>query len=118
MKPLPATAYIIRDGAKYLCPVCGWPETFRGDHFDDEEGGCIAMGICDCCVYEPGFDDNPLASAAAKATIGESILAFRGAWLAEGAPWRGNGSRRAPPDGWSSERQLARLYELAPFLQS
>jgi hypothetical protein len=117
LKVLPATSFIVSDGAAFLCPVCGWAGTFLGNHFDDEEGGCIATGICDCCQYEPGFDDNPLASSAAKPTIGESIAAYRETWLRNGAPWRGKLIGPDPPAGWSSQAQLDRLFEIAPFLR-
>jgi hypothetical protein len=115
MNILPATAFIIQSADGYLCPVCGWPGYFRGDHFDDEEGGCIATGICPCCLYEPGFDDQPLASKDAKPTIGESITFYRQEWLDAGLPWRG-GDVTTAPDGWSAKKQLSRLFRIAPFL--
>jgi hypothetical protein len=112
---LPATAFIISSPEGYLCPVCGWAGTFRGDHFHDEEGGCIATGICACCSYEPGFDDNPLASQDAEPTIGASIASRRRAWIGQGSPWRGIDATPVP-DNWSSKAQLDRLFRLAPFL--
>lgn len=115
MDVLPATAFLIRGDGGFLCPVCGWAGTFTGDHFDDEEGGRIATGICFCCLFEPGFDDNPLASSDAMPTVGESIAACRTRWLDAGAPWLSHIVPR--PSGWDAERQLQRLFELAPFLR-
>jgi len=112
---LPATAFIIPSEDGFLCPVCGLAGYFRGDHFDDIEGGCIATGICPCCSYEPGFDDNPMASKNAKSTIAESIAFYRRGWIEAGRPWRG-GDQTVAPASWSADEQLARLFRIAPFL--
>jgi hypothetical protein len=112
---LPARAYIIQSNEGFLCPVCGLAGYFKGNHFDDVEGGCIATGICPCCLYEPGFDDQPLASSKAKPTIGESIAFYRHGWLNAGRPWRG-GDQTSAPEDWSAEEQLSQLYRIAPFL--
>ena len=117
MEDVRPTTFIIRADEGFLCPVCGWAGTFKGDHFADDEGGCIATGICACCAYEPGFDDNPLASKNAKPTIRESISAFRQAWIKSGSPWLGR-DRTPLPEGWSATEQLSRLYQLAPFLMT
>src|SRR4051794_40134167 len=114
MTDLRPTGFIVRSGAQYLCPVCGYDGTFRGDHYDDK-GGCAASGICSSCLFEPGFDDNPLASALASRTIATSIKAYRAAWLAEGMPWRGEDTKSKPAN-WDPGAQLARLFQAAPFL--
>lgn len=116
MTELRPTAFIIKSGGSYLCPVCGYDGTFSGDHYDDAEGGCIGSGICSCCFFEPGFDDNPLASAEAEASIEASIASYRASWIAAGLPWRG-GDVKAQPPGWNPQEQLARLFREAPFLK-
>ena len=115
MSDLPPTAFIIKFGESYLCPVCGYDGTFHGNHYDDEEGGCIATGICSCCLFEPGFNDNPAASADARDSVAASISSYRAKWVAAGSPWRG-GDTKSPPLGWDPHDQLARLFQVAPFL--
>lgn len=88
---------------------------FHGNHFGDEEGGVIGTGICPCCFYEPGFDDNPAASAEANDKLLDSILSYRKAWIEQGMPWRGAPKAERPTD-WEPALQLARLYKAAPFL--
>ena len=73
------------------------------------------MGICACCLYEPGYDDCPAASADARETILESILWQREKWVGAGMPWRGNDGVVRPAD-WSAVTQLKHLLMLAPFL--
>jgi hypothetical protein len=98
---------------RFLCPVCGHAGTFDG-HCFDERGGVIGSGICPCCFYEPGFDDDPMASAKAKAMPLESIKHYRAEWIGEGMPWR---SVHAPrPASWNGPRQLADLVRIAPAL--
>ena len=116
MSDFPATAYIIKFGSSYLCPVCGYDGTFQGDHYDDEEGGRIATGICSCCLFEPGFDDNSAATADASDSIAGSISAYRQKWLERDSPWLG-GQTVSPPSGWDAHAQLARLLRIAPFLE-
>ena len=109
-----ASEFLVKGASGYLCPVCGLEGYFRGDHFDDEEGGCIGKGVCPCCFYEPGFDDNPSASSEALATIETSIKSYRQRWIARGKPWMGGDGGPRPFD-WSAEAQLSRLFETAPF---
>jgi hypothetical protein len=99
---------------RFLCPVCGHAGTFDG-HCFDERGGVIGSGICPCCFYEPGFDDDPMASAKAKATPIESIKAYRADWISDEMPWR---SPNVPaPEGWDPLHQLKALLKIAPGLQ-
>jgi hypothetical protein len=113
MDARPSLFIIQNNRGEYLCPICGFAGYFRGNHFADDEGGVIGSGICPCCFYEPGFDDNPLASAEAKDTLLESIQSYRKAWIEQGMPWRGKAGR---PAGWEPASQLARLLKTAPFL--
>ncbi len=108
------TIFNIRSAAgKYLCPVCGFAGQFDGQQFD-HRGGVIGTGICASCFYEPGFDDDPAASASALDTVAGSILAFRDRWIADGMPWRATNLPR--PDVWDAASQLRDLFTLAPFL--
>ena len=116
--------------AQYLCPVCGFAGYFDEQAFD-EGGGSVGNGICPCCFFEPGFDDDPGACAEARPTVRETIVTCRERWVADGMPWR-RGTRQqriaigvydssrcsddAPP-GWSPTQQLARLLRLAPDLR-
>ena len=97
----------------FLCPVCGCSGDFDGAAFD-EAGGVIGCGICRCCLYEPGFDDDPAASAEAKQTVYQSVNAYRDTWRGAGSPWRGMIDRL--PRGWDAERQLAHLFTVASYL--
>jgi hypothetical protein len=85
------------------------------EHCFEERGGVIGSAICPCCLYEPGFDDDPMASAKAKATPIESIRAHRADWIADGKPWR-SGSVTAPQD-WDAPLQLKALLKTAPGLR-
>lgn len=102
----------IRDGyGKLLCPVCGFPEYVVTDAYD--EAGGIPLGICPCCLWEPGFDDNSAASPDAQETILGSIQAYRVAWRAAASAWRGHGGK---PPAWDASAQLAHLLEVAPYV--
>jgi hypothetical protein len=106
---------IIRDSENHvLCPVCGFAGVFGLNSFD-AHGGVIGTGICYCCLYEPGFDDNQQASASAKATFYESIQAYRAAWVEEKMPWRGQAQNLAKD--WNAQLQLAALFKAAPWLK-
>ena len=99
--------------AKYLCPVCGCTESFHGDSFD-ERGGVIGTGICRCCFYEPGFDDDPMAIAQAKSTVIASIDAYYQRWNASGRTWA---STKHPALSQTAiDQQVANLKIIAPHL--
>jgi hypothetical protein len=51
-----------------LCPCCGLIDQFSSPNYD-ARGGLIGSGICAACFWEPGFDDDPMASADAGPTI-------------------------------------------------
>jgi hypothetical protein len=96
-----------------LCPCCGMTDQFSTTIYD-ARGGLIGSGICGACFWEPGFDDDPLASANAAPTIIASLLAYRAKWTAEGYPWRG--AARLRPDGWDAVKSLKFLLGRAPHL--
>jgi hypothetical protein len=102
-------------GHAISAPFCGYDGTFGGDHYR-EEGGCIDTGICSCCLFEPGYDDNPAAAGEARDSIAASIAVCREKWISAGMPWCG-GEVKSPPVGWNPRAQLARLFEAAPFLR-
>src|SRR5688572_10425809 len=107
--------YNVRDNdGRYLCPACGFPGHFQGDSYD-ERGGVIATGICPCCLWEPGFDDDAGASGKTEPTILDTLRRFRGTWDVYGMPW--NGNYRDIPPGWDGTEQLKHLFEVAPHLR-
>ncbi len=98
------------DRVPCLCPSCGLPGYFDATAWNADGRGIIASGICPCCFYEPGFDDDPTASANAMPTVRASILHYRAKWITMGMPWRGNDDYwlTRPPD-WNPVAQLAAL---------
>lgn len=105
-----AFQFNILDDGRLLCPACGFPD-YAGEPAYDERGGLAGTAICPCCMWEPGFDDEASASAGAKASILDTLRAYRSNW--DGEPrWRGRLAER--PSGWDGRRQLARLFEVAP----
>lgn len=101
----------IRNGAgELLCPACGFPN-FATEEAYDERGGLIGITICPCCLWEPGFDDDHLASGAPDETIGDLLRAYRSSW--DQAPkWQGR-KGECPPN-WDGRQQLAELFQVAP----
>lgn len=95
---------------RLLCPACGFPD-YNNEPAYDERGGLAGSGICPCCFWEPGFDDEPAASASAKDTILATLRAYRAQW-GGGPIWRGREAEK--PAGWNGEAQLANLFETAP----
>jgi hypothetical protein len=65
---------------KMMCPCCGMTDQFSTINYDSR-GGIIGSDICGACLWEPGFDDDPMASADAAPTIIESLLVYRAKWL-------------------------------------
>ena len=104
------------ESGQYLCPACGLAGYFEGYSFD-KRGGVIATGICPCCFYEPGFDDDTGASAGAKETVLESILDYRRRWIEAGMPWLGEPERFEPLPAWNPARQLEHLFVVEPALK-
>jgi hypothetical protein len=106
-----ALQFNVRDDAgNLLCPACGFPD-FASEPAYDERGGIIGIAICPCCLWEPGFDDNAHASAAAENSIVGSLRAYRNSWNGEPS-WSGQLTKR--PKGWDAKKQLATLFKLAP----
>lgn len=104
----------ISDGQQgFLCPVCGMAGDFHGDAFD-AHGGVIGSGICCCCLYEPGFDDDQAANADAQHTVFHSVQHYRDIWQATGLLWRGPAV--CQPSDWNAAQQLQRLLTKALYL--
>jgi hypothetical protein len=106
------------DKGRFLCPCCGYSDSFLGASFD-AHGGVIGTGICDCCMFEPGFDDDPAASGKTIRGSGSRYTAaavadYHGQWRSEGMPWRGMPKRQ--PLGWSADFQIDHLRRTAPYL--
>ena len=109
-----ARTFNIRDEVgRYLCPACGFPGYFQGSSYD-ERGGVIASGICPCCHWEPGYDDDPLASGGPP-TILEALRLHRQGWSSLGPAW--SGRPEDVPSGWDGRSQLEHLFEIAPFVR-
>jgi len=105
-----ARQFNILDAGHFLCPACGFPD-YAGEPAYDERGGLAGITICSCCMWEPGFDDDASASAGAKASILDSLRAYRSDWHGE-PRWQGRLAER--PSAWDGRRQLAHLFEVAP----
>ena len=99
---------------RYLCPACGFPGHFEGGSYD-ARGGVIGTGVCPCCLWEPGFDDDAAASGKTEPTILEALRRFRSNWVVRGMPWQG--SYRDVPHGWDGVAQLSHLFEVAPHVR-
>lgn len=109
-----ARQYNICDAdGRHLCPSCGFPGYFEGSSYE-ERGGIIATGICPCCLWEPGFDDDPAASGAPDSIL-ESLRQHRQGWMARLPAW--SGKMTAIPSDWDGRAQLARLFEVAPYVR-
>jgi hypothetical protein len=111
--PSPVSFNVMSEEGALLCPVCGFPGYSEVPAYTDNTGR-IGTTICPCCLWEPGFDDNPLASAKAKATIRESILAYRTGWVTT-KEWRGQ--RGLKPDEFDGSKQLDAMLKRAPDLR-
>jgi hypothetical protein len=106
-----ARQFNIRDGlGRLTCPACGYPN-YASELAYDERQGLAGVTICPCCMWEPGFDDNPAASARAEGTIIASLRRYRSGWNGK-AHWSGRASE-CPAD-WDGTEQLSRLFEIAP----
>lgn len=101
----------ILDAGRYLCPVCGYAYSDAPAY--DEAGGIIGRVICACCLWEPGFDDDPFASGKGTQGIMQAVRDYRAVWEGEAA-WRGQVAFR--PHGFDGRAQVARLRVLAPHL--
>jgi hypothetical protein len=109
---------VLDQSGRYLCPACGWPGHFDG-HSYWEQGGQIATGICPCCRFEPGYDDDSTVNefTQAEETVLESVLKYRKTWSDEGMAWRGHPKLEAP-EGWNPAEQLAHLFAVAPWIRA
>jgi hypothetical protein len=110
----PVLLNIVDGQGRLLCPCCGFADQFSRPPYD-KRGGIIGSGICGACLWEPGFDDDPMASAVAQPTILGSLLAYRAEWIAAGSLWRGS-TRLAQPKDWHAQATLNVLREYAAHL--
>lgn len=110
-----SSQFNVRDRTgRLLCPACGYPDYYACVPAYDARGGLIGSAICPCCLWEPGFDDDPAAAAKAEDGIVASLQAYRAAW---GSALRWRGRMAEKPPGWDGEQQLAHLFELAPGIR-
>lgn len=109
------SAFTVYDQARQLlCPCCGYPGYAPSPAYPEhDKPGLIGLTICPCCLWEPGFDDNPLATSQASASVHASLLNYRAAWAATCA-WRSKASGR--PADFDGTAQLERLRQVAPML--
>lgn len=98
---------------QFLCPVCGYPVFGPEPVYSESGEGIIGRGICPCCLWEPGFDDEPLASARAQPTVLASINFYRNRWMTL-AQWQGQVAIR--PANYDGRAQLSALRDIAPWL--
>lgn len=104
---------VVDSAGRYLCPACGFPQCTAEPAYD-ADGGLIGSFICACCLWEPGFDDNPAASSRAHPDILASLRGYRSAW--KGIPmWLGKSSLMPP--NWDAAKQLDDLFKLAPHIR-
>lgn len=109
-----AEVFNVRDAqGRLICPACGYPDYSLDPAYDDR-GGLVGTTICPCCKWEPGFDDDPGASARAEGTILASLRRYRSGW-GEEAHWSGREAER--PNGWDGAKQLQHLFEVAPHVR-
>ena len=104
---------VIDEAGRLLCPCCGWPDYVDKPaytHF----GGVSGSGICACCLWEPGFDDDPLASADALSTPLQSVRKYRHKFWSNKV-WRGRQSEK--PEAWNPSAQIEALLKMAPYLK-
>jgi hypothetical protein len=67
-------------------------------------------------LFQPGFNDDPGASAGAKETVALSVKAHHDAWISGGMPWRGSNHIVPIPERWNGQALLDHLVEVAPAL--
>jgi hypothetical protein len=103
---------------EWLCPCCGLAGQFGYPPYY-AHGGVIGCGICACCMWEPGFDDDTMASADAKATVKASLDAYRTIWIGQGYPWRTKPWREnGTPANWDGRAQCEELLGRFPHLKA
>lgn len=93
---------------RLLCPACGYDTELQIPQYVDDGGQRIF--ICECCLWEPGFDDGDASSPAEVRTC---LRHYREGWSGK-APWHGSGD---PPLEWDGARQLEHLFRVAPHVR-
>jgi hypothetical protein len=99
---------------RFTCPACGLAAVFAYAPYDGFRG-IIGVGICPCCLWEPGFDDDPAACGGDDKPIMQLLREYREKWVSAGSPWLEPAASR--PANWSGEAQLERLLLSAPQLR-
>ena len=79
----------------YTCQACGYPLLSAPPLTE----GVGSLEICPCCFYQPGYDDEVLASGRDL-----SPRDWRERWVAQGTPW--GSTILGPPDHWDPLLQL------------
>lgn len=109
-----ARTFNIRDeDGSLVCPACGFAGYANHPAYD-ENGGLIGTTICACCLWEPGFDDDPIVSRPATDSILDSLRAHRARW-SRALAWLGRDDLQ--PATWNPHAQLAKLFEIAPHVR-
>ncbi len=109
--PINMLQFNIRDEAgRFVCQACGFAGWFKHETYG-ERRWLAGRGICCCCLWEPGYDDQ-LAFTVEDVLI--CLRRYRAKWIADGFPWQ---SHYVPkPRDWNPGEQLRRLGELAPWI--
>ena len=97
---------------EFLCPCCGFPGYAKVPVYS-YTSGIIGTTICPCCLWEPGFDDDPNASTDASDDVLESLKLYRKKW-ARTYQWRGR--KELQPSDFEGRLQLEKLLRDAPGL--
>lgn len=81
---------------KYICAVYGY------DQLDEPqwEGKFPSYQICDCCFFQPGFDNDGASDPV-------SVEEYRKRWLENGSQWRR--SYQNKPEHWGARIQLKNI---------
>jgi hypothetical protein len=80
---------------KSICIVCGYDGLFEPPYDSD--------GICPCCSFHYGFDDDIEAGLDRSKTY----ITWREEWINKSYPWFSTGRR--PPHNWNGRNQLERF---------
>jgi hypothetical protein len=103
----------------FICPCCGYDELKSQPYekninlpLDKEVSipysihfGEPSYGVCDCCGYEYGNDDEPGTSQ------GTTFYQYLKEWIADGCNWFKPASK---PGNWNIENQLLKAKILKP----
>lgn len=112
-----ATIYNLKSSkpGKFLCPVCGFDGAFDSETFT-KSGGLPGMGICCCCMFEPGYDDRENLGGEFP-TVAQNIKHFQNKWISGGMKWICLRDDHLKPIPWDPKIQLDSLFLHFPFLK-